>query len=132
VNIDANLIPRMVDEIPIFALIATQAEGITKITGAKELRVKETDRITAISTQFKNLGIEIEELEDGLIINGHPERELHGAVVESFGDHRIAMTLAVASLIAQSEITIKDADCVNISFPDFYKLLKSVSGGRSN
>ncbi|MCL1971413.1 MAG: 3-phosphoshikimate 1-carboxyvinyltransferase [Endomicrobia bacterium] len=125
-DVDAGLIPRMVDEIPVFALIATQAEGITKITGAKELRVKESDRIAAIRTQFEKLGIEIEELEDGLIINGYPGYELGGAVVESFGDHRIAMTLAVAALIAQSEITIKDADCVNISFPDFYERLESV------
>ncbi|MCL2144145.1 MAG: 3-phosphoshikimate 1-carboxyvinyltransferase [Endomicrobia bacterium] len=125
-DVDAGLIPRMIDEIPIFALIAAQAEGITRITGAKELRVKESDRITAIRTQFEKLGIEIEELEDGLIINGHPGYELCGAAVESFGDHRIAMTLAVASLIAGGEMIIKDADCVNISFPDFYERLKSV------
>lgn len=126
VNIGAEIIPRMVDEIPIFALIATQADGITRITGAQELRVKESDRIVAIASQFARLGIEIEELEDGLIINGYPGYEIYGGTVDSVGDHRIAMTLAVASLISQSEITIKDAECVNISFPDFFERLKSI------
>lgn len=126
VNIGAEIIPRMVDEIPVFALIATQADGITKITGAQELRVKESDRIAAVASQFEKLGIEIEELEDGLIINGYPGYEISGGTVSSAGDHRIAMTLAVASLIAKSEITIIDAECVNISFPDFYERLKSI------
>ncbi|MDR1195088.1 MAG: 3-phosphoshikimate 1-carboxyvinyltransferase [Endomicrobium sp.] len=125
-DIDFSVIPRMIDEIPIFALIAAQADGITRITGAKELRVKESDRIAAIYTQFRKLGIEIEELEDGLIINGCSVNKFQGGTFESFKDHRIAMTLAVASLIAENEITIQNADCVNISFPDFYERLKSV------
>lgn len=125
-NINGQIIPKMVDEVPVFALIATQAEGVTKITGAHELRVKESDRIRAITGQFKKIGAEIEELEDGFIINGHPGDGLTGAAVETFGDHRIAMTLAVASLIAKGEMSIKDPQCVNISFPDFYEVLKSV------
>ena len=126
VNIDAKIIPRMVDEIPAFALIAAQADGVVKITGAKELRVKESDRISAVCSQFRKLGIEIEELEDGMIINGFCGRQFDGGVMDSFEDHRIAMTLAVAALAAKKEITIKNADCVNISFPDFYKRLESV------
>jgi 3-phosphoshikimate 1-carboxyvinyltransferase len=123
VNLDAQIIPRMIDEIPIFALIASQADGITKITGAKELRVKESDRISAVVSQFTKIGIEAEELEDGLIINGHFGFQPKAAKVDSFKDHRIAMTLAVASLISQGEMIIKDADCVDISFPNFYELL---------
>ncbi|MDR1695191.1 MAG: 3-phosphoshikimate 1-carboxyvinyltransferase [Endomicrobium sp.] len=127
VNIDSKIMPRMIDEVPVFALIAAMSDGVTKITGAKELRVKETDRITAVVSQLKKIGVEIEELEDGMIINGRSDFKPAGAEVESFGDHRIAMTLAAASLAAKGEMTIKDADCVNISFPDFYELLKKVS-----
>jgi 3-phosphoshikimate 1-carboxyvinyltransferase len=125
-DIDFSVIPRMIDEIPIFALIASRADAVTRITGAGELRVKESDRIRAVCTQFRKLGIDIEELEDGLIINGCPEKEFRGGTFESYKDHRIAMTLAVASLISENEITIQNADCVNISFPDFYERLKSV------
>ncbi|MCL2799581.1 MAG: 3-phosphoshikimate 1-carboxyvinyltransferase [Endomicrobia bacterium] len=127
VNIDASIIPRMIDEVPVFALIAAMAVGVTKITGAKELRVKESDRITAVVSQLKKTGAQIEELEDGMIINGSPDFKPVGTTVESFQDHRIAMTLAVASLAAAGDMTIKDADCVNISFPNFYELLKKVS-----
>ncbi len=126
VNIDGSIIPGMVDEIPVFALIASQAQGITKITGAAELRVKESDRIKAVAGQFLKLGIEIEELEDGLIINGNPGQPFNGVQVETYSDHRIAMTLAVAALLSSGEMKIKDADCVNISFPGFYEVLKSV------
>ena len=116
----------MIDEIPVFALLAAQADGITKITGARELRAKESDRIEAVRSQFEKLGIEIEALEDGLIINGYPGYGIKGAVTDSFGDHRIAMTLAVASLISQSAVTIRNAECVNISFPGFYERLESI------
>ncbi|MCL2484686.1 MAG: 3-phosphoshikimate 1-carboxyvinyltransferase [Endomicrobia bacterium] len=127
VDIEALIIPRMIDEIPIFALAAAKADGITKITGAKELRVKETDRITATVSQLKKIGAEVEELEDGMIIKGQSDFKPEGTTIESFEDHRIAMTFAVASLIAKSDMTIKDADCVNISFPNFYELLNKVS-----
>jgi 3-phosphoshikimate 1-carboxyvinyltransferase len=125
-EIDSSIMPRMIDEIPIFALISTRARGVTKITGAGELRVKESDRLAAITSQFLKIGAEIEELEDGLIINGSPDFRAASSKVDSFEDHRIAMTLAVASLIAAGDITIKNADCVNISFPGFYEVLKSV------
>jgi 3-phosphoshikimate 1-carboxyvinyltransferase len=125
-DIDASLVPRMVDEIPVFALVATQADGVTRISGAKELRVKESDRIEAVTSQFKKLGAQIESLEDGFIINGNSGFNLTGAVVDSFEDHRIAMTLAVASLIAEGETVIRDSHCVDISFPGFYKVLKNI------
>jgi 3-phosphoshikimate 1-carboxyvinyltransferase len=126
VNIDANMVPSMVDEIPVFVLIATQAEGITRISGAKELRVKESDRISAIASQFKKLGAQVETLEDGFIINGSSSMYLTGTFLDSFEDHRMAMTLAIASLVAKGETTIKDSNCVNISFPGFYEVLKGI------
>jgi 3-phosphoshikimate 1-carboxyvinyltransferase len=125
-DIGASLIPRMIDEIPVFVLIATQADGVTRISGAKELRVKESDRIEAVTSQFKKLGAQVESLEDGFIIDGNNGFNLNGAVVDSFEDHRIAMTLAVASLIAEGETVIRDSDCVGISFPGFYKVLKNI------
>ncbi|MDR2191677.1 MAG: 3-phosphoshikimate 1-carboxyvinyltransferase [Endomicrobium sp.] len=126
-NLDAQIIPRMIDEIPIFALIASKAQGVSKVSGAGELRVKESDRIAAIVSQFSKIGVEIKEFEDGFEINGRGDFAPKAAEVESYKDHRIAMTLAVASLISQGETTINDAECVNISFPNFYELLKSAS-----
>ena len=127
VDLDAEMIPKMIDEIPVFALIASQAQGISKVKGAGELRVKESDRITAIVSQFLKIGVEIEELEDGFTINGYNGFKPKATEVESFKDHRIAMTMAAASLISQGEMTIKDADCVNISFPNFYELLSKTA-----
>jgi 3-phosphoshikimate 1-carboxyvinyltransferase len=125
-EIDASLVPRMVDEIPVFALIATQANGITRISGAEELRIKESDRIEAVTSQLKKLGAQVESLEDGFIINGNSGFNLFGTVVDSFEDHRIAMVLAIASLIAEGETIIRNSHCVDISFPGFYKVLKSI------
>ncbi|MDR3196061.1 MAG: 3-phosphoshikimate 1-carboxyvinyltransferase [Endomicrobium sp.] len=126
VNVDASVVPRMVDEIPIFVLIATQAEGITRISGAGELKVKETDRIFAVASQFKKLGAQVEPLDDGFIINGNAGVPLNGNLLDSFEDHRIAMTLSIASLIADGETIIKDSNCVAISFPNFYEVLKNI------
>jgi 3-phosphoshikimate 1-carboxyvinyltransferase len=125
-NIDASLVPRMVDEIPVFVLIATQSNGITRISGAKELRVKESNRIETVASQFKKLGAQIESLEDGFIINGTSGFNLVGNVVDSFEDHRVAMALSIASLIAEGETVIRDSHCVDISFPGFYKVLKNI------
>jgi len=119
-NIIFREIPMLIDEIPIIAVAATHANGITKITGAGELRVKETDRLKAITTELKKMGADIQELEDGLIIKG--PTGLKGATVDSYKDHRIAMSLAVASLVAKGYTEIKDRDCVKISFPDFWEL----------
>jgi 3-phosphoshikimate 1-carboxyvinyltransferase len=126
VNIDASIVPRMVDEIPIFVLIATQAEGITRVSGAGELKVKESDRIFAVASQFKKLGAQVEALHDGFIINGNNGVSLNGNLLDSFEDHRIAMTLSIASLIAGGETIIKDSSCVNISFPNFYEVLDNI------
>lgn len=121
IEIESEEIPLLIDEIPLIALLATQARGKTEVSGASELRVKESDRISAIAENFRRMGIDIEEKEDGFIIEG-PQR-LKGATVESFGDHRIAMTMAVAGLIADGETEIKDFSCYRISFPNFHSLL---------
>jgi len=118
-------IPFLIDEIPVIAVAATQSNGITKITGAKELRVKETDRLSAISTELKKMGADITELEDGLIIKG--PTKLKGATVNSYKDHRIAMSLAIASLVAEGNTEIIDRECVNISFPEFWNILGKIT-----
>ncbi|MCA6070477.1 MAG: 3-phosphoshikimate 1-carboxyvinyltransferase [Endomicrobium sp.] len=125
-NVDACLVPRMVDEIPIFVLVATQAESITRVSGAKELRVKESDRIYSVASQFKKLGAQVESLDDGFIINGAGGIKFTGTLLDSFEDHRIAMTLAIASLIAGGETVIKDSNCVDVSFPGFYETLRDI------
>ncbi|MCX5781350.1 MAG: 3-phosphoshikimate 1-carboxyvinyltransferase, partial [Elusimicrobia bacterium] len=122
--ISGSLIPRLIDEIPILALAATQAEGITQISDAGELRVKESDRLKTISSELNKMGANIEEKKDGLIIHG--KTKLRGAEVESFGDHRIAMTLAIAGLVAEGETLIKNVECVDTSFPGFFELLQSL------
>lgn len=120
-TIEGEIIPRMIDEIPVFAVAATQARGKTVIRGAKELRVKESDRIAALSAELKKMGADIDELEDGMVING-PTR-LKGARVKSHGDHRIAMSLAIAALIADGESVIENSGCIAISYPSFEKTL---------
>jgi 3-phosphoshikimate 1-carboxyvinyltransferase len=124
-RIDGALIPRLIDEIPVLALLATQCEGETVIADARELRVKESDRIVVLSRELLKLGVEVEEREDGMAIRG--PQKLVGALVESpRGDHRIAMTLAVAGLIAEGETVVHNADAVESSFPNFAELLQSI------
>lgn len=125
INITREKIPSIIDEFPILCVAATQAEGTTIIKGAEELRVKESDRIKTITAELKKMGAEIEEFEDGLSIKG--KNLLKGVVVESYNDHRIAMALSIAGLIAQGTTTVRDISCVNISFPGFFKLLKRLT-----
>lgn len=122
VRVDEALVPQLIDEIPILAVLATQAEGETIITGARELRVKESDRLKALATNLNAMGAQCEELPDGLIIRG-PAR-LRGATLDSFHDHRIAMAFAVAGLCADAPTTIQNAECADISFPGFFALLR--------
>ncbi len=119
-----TLIPRIIDEVPILAIAATQANGTTIIKDAGELRVKESDRITTVTENLKKMGANIRENKDGMTIIG--PSKLKGAVINSYGDHRIAMSFAVAGMLAEGETTIKNVDCVNTSFPDFFSLLESV------
>ncbi|HHG73773.1 MAG TPA: 3-phosphoshikimate 1-carboxyvinyltransferase [Persephonella sp.] len=118
-------IPSMVDEIPILAVVATQAEGDTVITGASELRVKESDRIKAVVENLKKVGVEVQELEDGMIIKG--KSRIKGGYVDSYKDHRIAMAFSILGLISEDGIKIKDADCAYISYPEFFEHLQSVA-----
>ena len=122
--IEGREIPNVIDEIPILAVAAALAHGTTVIRDAGELRVKETDRLSAIATNLRAMGAQVAEREDGLeIIGGVP---LQGARVQSFGDHRIAMAFAVAGLFAEGETVVQDVDCVNTSYPGFYQQLEQV------
>lgn len=119
IEIGGSLIPRLIDEIPVIAVAAVFAEGKTVIKDAEELKVKESNRINTITSELKKMGAKIFETEDGMIIEG--TGFLKGNTVESYNDHRIAMSLWVAGLMAEGETKIKNAECVNISYPDFYK-----------
>jgi 3-phosphoshikimate 1-carboxyvinyltransferase len=121
IKLDADRIPQTIDELPILCVAAACAEGETVISGAAELRVKESDRIATMATELWRLGVEAEERPDGLRIVG--SRCLKGAVCQSYGDHRVAMAMAVAGLVADGETRIEEADCVATSFPDFDKYL---------
>ena len=121
-TIGAELIPKTIDELPILCVAAALADGETRITGAEELRVKETDRIHAMAVQLARIGVVLEEQPDGLVIQGGST--LRGAVCQSYGDHRVVMSLAIAALVADQAIVIEDVDCVETSFPGFHgKLL---------
>jgi len=122
ITIEKDQIPAMIDEFPILCVAATQATGITTIRGAEELRVKESDRIKTMVNELRKMGAEIEEFEDGLSIRG--KAGLKGAVVESYGDHRVAMAMAIAALIADGKTAINGISSVNISFPGFFEILK--------
>lgn len=126
VSISGALIPRAIDEFPAICIAAARAEGVTSIRDARELRVKETDRISAMAQNLRILGVEISECDDGMDIIG--SECLRGGVIDSFGDHRIAMSLSIAALVASTGITVNDTDCVATSFPNFYRLLENVSG----
>ena len=125
-EVGGDEIPRMLDEVPILALLATQAEGQTVIRDAAELRVKESDRLATTAQVLRAFGADIEEQPDGLVIAG-PTR-LHGATVNSYGDHRIAMTAAIAGLIAAGETIVKDTACIDTSFPGFADSLGQIGG----
>ncbi len=117
--IEGDVIPAMIDELPTVALMACFAEGTTIIRDAAELKVKESNRIAIMVQNLTAMGADVEETEDGMIIHGG--KPLHGAVIDTKKDHRIAMTFAVAAMAAEGETEILDADCVNISYPEFYR-----------
>lgn len=123
-EIGGALIPRLIDELPVLAAAAAVAEGRTVIRDAAELKVKESNRIRTMAEGLSRLGAKVEETEDGLIIDGGAA--LHGGAVESYSDHRIAMSFAILSLVTDGEVRISDPDCVNISAPTFYEDLKSL------
>ncbi|WP_413775107.1 3-phosphoshikimate 1-carboxyvinyltransferase [Gracilibacillus pellucidus] len=123
-EIEGDIIPRIIDEIPIIALLATQATGQTVIKDAEELRFKETDRIASVVQTLTTLGATITGTKDGMIIEGNTN--LHGGVTQSFGDHRIGMMIAVASLLTDEEIELHDPECIAVSHPTFFEDLDSL------
>lgn len=123
-EIRGALIPRLIDELPVLAAAAAVAEGRTVIRDAAELKVKESNRIRTMAEGLSRLGATVRETEDGLIIDGGAA--LHGGAVESYSDHRIAMSFAILSLVTDGEVRISDPDCVNISAPSFYEDLRSL------
>lgn len=122
VEIGGDLIVRAIDELPVLAVLATQAHGRTVVRDAAELRVKETDRIATVAAELRKLGAHIEERPDGFVIDGPVE--LHSAPVWSHGDHRLAMALAVAGLVASGPVLVEEAECVSDSFPGFERTLE--------
>jgi 3-phosphoshikimate 1-carboxyvinyltransferase len=123
-RIDQPKIPSVIDELPLLAVVGSQLEGRLVIRDATELRHKESDRLKSTATNLRLMGAHVEEHRDGLTVAG--PTKLHGAALDSFGDHRIAMAFTIAALIADGPTEISGADCVNISFPEFFDLLDSV------
>ncbi len=121
IEISGELIPKAIDELPLVAVAASFAEGETLIKDASELRVKETDRIAAMASELTKMGVKIEEFEDGMSIKG--AEFLTGAKCNSWGDHRIAMSIAIAATRANGETEIEDADCVSVSYPGFFEVI---------
>ncbi|HEV8131756.1 MAG TPA: 3-phosphoshikimate 1-carboxyvinyltransferase [Acidobacteriota bacterium] len=125
-KIGGKIIPALIDEIPILAVLACRLPHGLEIRDAAELRHKETDRIHALAEGLKTLGVRLDELEDGLRI--HPCSNLHGARVASCGDHRLAMAFSIAALLADSDVEIRQSQCVAVSYPDFYSNLEKLTG----
>jgi 3-phosphoshikimate 1-carboxyvinyltransferase len=125
VEVEAWRIPAMIDEVPLLAVVGCRARGRTVVRGARELRVKESDRIAAVCTELSRMGARIEELEDGFVVRGPVE--LKGTRVDSHGDHRVAMALAVAALCAEGETVISGWECVDVSFPGFEAVLRDLT-----
>lgn len=123
-TIDGDIIPTLIDELPVIAVMAASAEGTTVIRDAAELRVKESDRISVMTENLSAMGCDITPTKDGMIIRGG--RRLHGALIDPHLDHRIAMSFTVAAMAADGETEIKDAGCVSISYPGFYQDLKKI------
>jgi 3-phosphoshikimate 1-carboxyvinyltransferase len=122
IEIRGDRVPRMIDEFPILAVVASQAKGTTVVSDAAELRVKETDRIANIAIELCKMGARIEERPDGFVVEG--PTPLVGTLVNSHGDHRLAMSLAIAGLVAEGETTIEGAECIVDSFPRFEETLR--------
>ncbi|MCK5086239.1 MAG: 3-phosphoshikimate 1-carboxyvinyltransferase, partial [Melioribacteraceae bacterium] len=125
INISPSLIPNLIDEIPILSIAGIFSNEIFSIRDAKELRFKESDRINALCSNFRKLGLECEEYEDGFDLSGEIKNE--NQIIESFGDHRIAMAFSILALITDKKIRINDFECVAISNPSFLDQIKSIT-----
>ncbi len=125
-EIPLELVPSLIDELPVLSVLGTQTEQGLTFRGAAELRVKESDRLAAVAENLRRMGAEVEEFPDGLCVPGR--QKLRGAEIDPHADHRIAMAFSVAALVAEGTTTIKDIACVDISFPDFFETLQRVAG----
>jgi 3-phosphoshikimate 1-carboxyvinyltransferase len=125
-EIRQDLVPGLIDELPVLSVLGTQTEKGISFRGAAELRVKESDRLAAVAENLRRMGAEVEEFPDGLAVAGR--QKLRGAEIDPHGDHRIAMAFAVAALVAEGPTIIKDSSCVDISFPDFFEMLARLTG----
>lgn len=123
-TVEGSLIPALIDEIPVLAVLAAYANGTTVIRDAAELKVKESNRIETIVSNLKKMGADVEATEDGMVIYGG--KPLHCAEIDPHADHRIAMAFAVAALCAQGGAEILNAECASVSYPSFYKDLQSL------
>jgi 3-phosphoshikimate 1-carboxyvinyltransferase len=119
-------VPNVVDELPLFALAASMAHGVSRVRGAEELRAKESDRIETTTEALNGLGAHVNAEPDGFWVRGVPTR-FKGGLVESRGDHRIAMLAGIAGILSREGVEIDDPDCVAVSFPDFFELLNEVA-----
>ncbi len=124
-SISKEEVPSLIDEIPLIAILASQANGVTIVRGAEELRVKESDRLLAVATNLQKMGCEIEIYPDGFKIVG--PQKLRGAEIETYNDHRIAMAFSIAGLVAEETTTILEAECVAVSYPNFYETLTELT-----
>jgi len=125
VTIEPAAVPSLIDELPMIACVAARAEGETRVTGAAELRVKESDRIAVMVKNLRAVGADAEELPDGFVVRGS-DRPYRGRI-ETHGDHRIAMAFGVLGAVGDSAIEVDDRDCVNVSYPGFWSDLARVS-----
>ena len=123
-EIGGDLIPRLIDEIPVIALLATQANGKTVIKNAEELKVKETNRIDAVVNELRKLGANIHPTDDGMVIEG--PTPLHGGELSTYGDHRIGMMAAIAALVTDGVVSIDNQECIAVSYPNFFEHLEKV------
>lgn len=124
-EIGGDLIPRLIDELPVISVVAAFAEGRTVIRDAEELKVKESNRIDAMENELRKAGVDVRSTDDGLIIDGG--KPVHGGIFESYGDHRIAMSMSVLALAAEGVSRIENSQCINISYPQFFDTLKKIS-----
>jgi 3-phosphoshikimate 1-carboxyvinyltransferase len=124
-TLSGSMIPSLIDELPLLAVVGSQIESGIQIRDAAELRHKESDRLATTAANLRAMGAEVEEFEDGLAVSG--PTQLHGALIDSHGDHRIAMAFSVAAMIAAGETEITGAECIAVSFPEFFTLLGSVA-----
>jgi len=124
IEIGGKMLLRAIDEFPVICVAASTAYGTTRIRGAQELRVKESDRIATMARELYKMGVKVEELEDGIIIHGG--KQLSAATLQSYGDHRVAMAMAIAGLVADGESIIENTECINTSFPGFIEMLNKL------